>query len=105
MLRYKEKDILRIAKRINNGRRQYLLVNPHQAKHIPVAPSKALRMMASLGEVVSEKYNDARLVIGFAETATAIGAVVAKSISDDCLYIHTTRENVNKTVQYVYFTE
>lgn len=105
MLRYKEKDILRIAKRINNGKRPYLLVNPLQAKHIPVTPSKALQMMASLGEAVAEKYTDARLVIGFAETATAIGAVVAKSISDDCLYIHTTRETVNTTMQYVYFTE
>lgn len=105
MLRYKEKNILRIAKRINNGRRPYLLVNPLQAKHVPVAPSKALQMMASLGEVVAKKYNSARLVIGFAETATAIGAVVAKSISDDCLYIHTTRENVNTTMEYVYFTE
>lgn len=105
MLRYKEKDILRIAKRINNGRRPYLLVNPLQAKHIPVAPSEALQMMASLGEVVAENYSEARLVIGFAETATAIGAVVAKTISDECLYIHTTRENVRTAKQYIYFTE
>ena len=105
MLEYKEKDILRIAKRINNGRRPYLLINPLQAKHIPVAPSKALHMMESLGVIVAKKYNDARLVIGFAETATAIGAVVAKSISDECLYIQTTRENVNTAIQYVYFTE
>lgn len=105
MLRYKEKDILRIAKRINNGRRPYLLVNPLQAKHIPVAPSKALQMMTSLGRLVAEKYSEARLVIGFAETATAIGAVVAKAISDECLYIHTTRENVNAAEHYVYFTE
>lgn len=105
MLRYKEKDIIRIAKRINNGRRPYLLVNPLQAKHIPVAPSKAFQMMTSLGEVVAEKYSDARLVIGFAETATALGAVVAKSISNECLYIHTTREMVKSAEQYVYFTE
>lgn len=38
MIRYQEKDILRIAKRINNSRRPYLLVNPLQAKHIPVSP-------------------------------------------------------------------
>lgn len=105
MIRYQEKDILRIAKRINNSRRPYLLVNPLQAKHIPVSPSTALQMMTSLGELVAAKYGDARLVIGFAETATAIGAVVAKTISDECLYIHTTRENVTAVKDYILFTE
>ena len=101
MIRYQEKDILRIAKRINNSRRPYLLVNPLQAKHIPVSPSTALQMMTSLGELVAAKYGDARLVIGFAETATAIGAVVAKTISDECLYIHTTREIVTDVKDYI----
>lgn len=105
MLRYQENDILRIAKRINNSKRPYLLVNPLQAKHIPVSPSEALQMMTSLGELVAAKYGDARLVIGFAETATAIGAVVAKTISDECLYIHTTREIVKNARDYVLFTE
>lgn len=105
MVKYQENDILRIAKRIKNNRRPYLLVNPLQAKHIPVSPSKALQMMKSLGLLVKEKFSEARLVIGFAETATAIGAVVAKTISDDCLYIHTTRETVKGTKNYVYFTE
>ena len=105
MLRYKERDIIRIAKRVNNSKRPYLLVNPLQAKHMPVAPSKALQLMTSLGEAVAEKYGDARLVIGFAETATAIGAVVAKSISDECSYIHTTRENVKTAKEYICFLE
>lgn len=105
MRRYKEKDILRLAKRINNSKRSYLLVNPLQAKHIPVSPSDALQMMTSLGELVSERYGDARLVIGFAETATAIGAVVAKSISDECTFIHTTREKAVGANNYVFFTE
>ena len=105
MLRYKETDILRLAKRINNSKRSYLLVNPLQAKHIPVSPSNALRMMTSLGELVSERYGDARLVIGFAETATAIGAVVAKTISDECTFIHTTREKAVGANNYVFFTE
>ena len=33
------------------------------------------------------------MVIGFAETATAVGAIVAKNLSDECFYLHTTREN------------
>ena len=90
-LKLSENDLIRIAKRLNNNRRTYLLVNPLQAKHIPVSPSKALQMMTRLGELVSSKYNDSRLVVGFAETATAIGAVVAKELSDDCMFLHTTR--------------
>ena len=90
---YTAENVLRVAKRFNNTRRSYLLVNPLQGKHLPVKPSSALEMMNALGKAVAEKFSSARLVIGFAETATAIGAIVAKSISDDCFYIQTTREN------------
>ena len=71
---YTAADTLRIAKRYNNPKRSYLLVNPLQAKHIPVSPAAALEMMGALGDQVAAKYPEARLVIGFAETATAIGA-------------------------------
>jgi len=105
MIKYQENDILRIAKRIRNNKRPYLLVNPLQAKHIPVSPSGALQMMEALGHLVAEKFGEARLVIGFAETATAIGAVVAKTISDECMYMHTTRESVQGAGDYVFFNE
>lgn len=68
---YTAADTLRIAKRYNNPKRSYLLVNPLQAKHIPVSPAAALEMMGALGDQVAAKYPEARLVIGFAETATA----------------------------------
>lgn len=93
MKTYTEEDLLRVAKRFNNTRRNYLLVNPLQGKHLPTSPTAALEMMNALGLKVAEKFPSARLVIGFAETATAIGAVVAKNLSDDCFYIQTTREN------------
>ncbi len=86
-------DVFRVAKRFNNSRRNYLLVNPLQGKHLPTKPSAALEMMNALGERVAQNFPDGRLVIGFAETATAIGAVVAKNLSDDCFYLQTTREN------------
>ena len=89
---YTAADTLRIAKRYNNPKRSYLLVNPLQAKHIPVSPAAALEMMGALGDQVAAKYPEARLVIGFAETATAIGAAVAARLGPDCLYVHTTRE-------------
>ena len=90
---YTVNDIFTVAKRLNNARRNYLLVNPLQGKHLPTKPSAALEMMNALGKKVAEKFPKARLVIGFAETATAIGAVVAKNLSDDCFYLQTTREN------------
>lgn len=86
---YTAADTLRIAKRYNNPKRSYLLVNPLQAKHIPVSPAAALEMMGALGDQVAAKYPEARLVIGFAETATAIGAAVAARLGPDCLYVHT----------------
>ncbi len=94
---FKSDDVLRVAKRFNNTRRKFLLVNPLQGKHLPTKPSDALEMMNSLGELVAEKFSSARLVIGFAETATAIGAIVAKNLSDDCFYLQTTRENFSGT--------
>lgn len=78
---------------MNNSRRNYLLVNPLQGKHLPVKPFDALNMMNALGIKVAEKFSSARLVIGFAETATAIGAIVAKNLSEECFYLQTTREN------------
>ena len=68
-------------------------MNPLQAKHIPVSPHTALDMMRALGEKVAARYPAAKLVIGFAETATAIGAVVAETLGADCAYITTTREH------------
>ena len=75
---YTPENTLRIAKRFNNAKRTYLLVNPLQAKHIPVSPTASLEMMEALGRQLAEQYPAARLVIGFAETATAIGAARLK---------------------------
>lgn len=85
-------DVIRIAKRYNNNKRKYLLVNTVQAKHIPVSPSVSVKMMRKLGQGLAEKYPDTKLVVGFAETATAIGAVVAECFGEECMYIQTTRE-------------
>lgn len=89
---YTAADTLRVAKRYQNPKRSYLLVNPLQAKHIPVSPAASLDMMAALGAQVAAAHPEARLVIGFAETATAIGAAVAAGLGPDCVYLHTTRE-------------
>lgn len=105
MNRYEPRELLRLAKRIGNRKRTYLLVNPLQGKHMPVEPGRALDMMSALGQLMAEKYPETRLVVGFAETATAIGAQVAACIGPRCRYIHTTREQINACQEWICFLE
>ena len=102
---YTESQLLRIAKRHNNARRSYLLVNPLQAKHMAVRPSMALDMMRCLGEKVARLAYRPKLLIAFAETATAIGGVVANSLGEDCMYLATTRESLPEEEQLIFFEE
>lgn len=100
---YTERDLVRIAKRENNNKRKYLVVNRLQGKHIPVKPQEALALFRALADTLKGKYErDNLLVIGFAETATAIGAAVAVELGAD--YMQTTRESV-PDVEYLYFSE
>lgn len=99
----KEKDLVGIAKRENNNKRKYLVVNRLQAKHIPVSPGQALELFDDLAQIVKEAYGDEKmLLVGFAETATAIGARVAVVLNS--YYMQTTRESY-EGVQYLFFTE
>ena len=104
-MEYTQSQSLRIAKRFRNAKRSYLLVNPLQAKHLPVSPSQALDMMETLGERLRAEFPFAKLVIGFAETATAIGAAVAHCLGADCHYLQTTRETVPTGQNWMLFLE
>lgn len=100
---YTEQQLARIAKRENNNKRSYLVVNPLQGKHVPVSPTKALEMFETLAKQVGAAYKEERLLlIGFAETATAIGAALAAKLN--CNYMQTTREDI-EGVEYLYFEE
>lgn len=100
---YTEKELVRIAKRENNAKRNYLVVNRLQGKHIPVEPQACLAMFDELAAAVANAYEgEALLLVGFAETATAIGARMAAGMG--CYYIQTTREDAGD-VEYLYFTE
>lgn len=102
-MQYLEKDLVSIAKRENNTKRNYLVVDPLQGKHIPVAPSKALALFKELASKVQSEYKREKILfVGFAETATAIGAQVA--ICAEGLYIQTTRESI-PNVEYLFFSE
>ena len=100
---YTETQLVRIAKRENNSKRAYLVVNKDQGKHIPVSPNKAFAMFDALAEKLQSAYpKESLLLIGFAETATAIGARLAIRLHTD--YIQTTREQI-AGVSYLFFSE
>ena len=102
-MEYQERDLVKIAKRENNTKRNYLVVDPLQGKHVPVTPSAALNLFKNLAEMLRGKYEGERLLlIGFAETATAIGAQAAITLGTK--YIQTTRE-VIPDVSYLFFSE
>ena len=102
---YTADDVFALARRRHNTKRTYLLINPLQAKHIPVRPSAALGMMGCLGKRIAEKVPGASLVIGFAETATAVAAAAAERLSPGCGYIHTTRESLSSGGERIVFLE
>lgn len=100
---YTENDLVRVAKRENNTKRAYLVVNRLQAKHVPVRPGRAIALFDRLAELVEQAYGEEPLLlIGFAETATAIGARLA--IRLDSYYMQTTRET-EEGAAYIYFEE
>ncbi len=102
---FKLEDLITVAKRENNTKRKYLYVNPVQGKHIPVSPSASMSLFSDLTEKIEERYPDERLLlIGFAETATAIGASIAYRSSNVEYYMNTSREEICGA-EYLFFTE
>lgn len=99
---YTENNLVRIAKRENNKKRNYLVVNPLQGKHIPVSPRKALDVFSELAKLLEVYRSERILIVGFAETATAIGAQAAIVLGAD--YIQTTREDMGNAACF-YFSE
>ncbi len=101
---YTEEQIVRIAKRENNNKRNYLVVNALQGKHIPVSGEKSLKMFNTLAQKVKTtcSKDEKLLLIGFCETATAIGSALAIYLRS--FYMQTTRETI-ENVEYLYFSE
>lgn len=96
---FEREQLVRTAVRENNTKRPYLLVNPSQGKHVPVAPETALAVFSTLAQQVQEQVGttDPVLVIAFAETATAIGAAVAAKLQNPTWFMQTTREVASQT--------
>ncbi|WP_209020709.1 phosphoribosyltransferase family protein [Nocardioides sp. 1609] len=74
-----------------NPKRAHLIVSNVLAKHVPVAPSLARRHGAELGARAEQALDGVRpdLVVGYAETATGLGHLVADALGSTTL--HSTR--------------
>lgn len=95
---------IKIGKRENNNKRGFLIVNPYLGKHIAECPVKVFGMFDNVAKLFPKNWNPKRtLVIGFAETATALGLYYA--CENQCLYMQTTRETVPGQHTYLYFSE
>lgn len=99
-------DYFLMAVRKNNKKRNFLFVSQLLGKHIPILPQVLFNACAKLTEkyaidknLKSDEKNrwhchEQTLVIGFAETATAMGHAVFDAFGDNCNYVHTTRNKV-----------
>lgn len=104
---YAPSEIVNICKRKNNLKRDFLFVNSLQGKHIHVEPSKTFALFDELVlEILSSVDSSEKVVvIGFAETATAIGHYIASSLPNCIYYMQTTREPIPYATSLLEFKE
>lgn len=95
-----------LARRENNPLREHIIVNTLQGKHFPGDPARCIPLMEELGRRVSAdgRAEKTTVVIAFAETATAIGAVVS-GFFHDCFFVTTTRERLPDWATAISFEE
>lgn len=108
--KYRIEDMITLAERDGNKKRKYLLLNKLQAKYLPVDPIITIDMFDELFHQLDIDFTGKRVaVVGFAETATAIGSRVAEDIyreyCNDVCIIPTTRELLNSTCKTEFLEE
>lgn len=94
-------ELISVCKRENNSKRDFIFVNRYQGKHVPARPQDILQLFETLRITISKdsRWNRKEnvCIIGFAETATAIGNYIADNIPNkNYYYLQTTREKSNK---------
>ena len=101
-------DVVKMAKRHNNPKRDFLFVNALLGKHIAVSGMEAIKMHQSLGDEVYQLFfrkgwvDKKVLLVGFAETATALAQSLMlyalrqkeKFPLNVVAYTQTTREKI-----------
>lgn len=90
-----------VCKRENNAKRDFLFVERYQGKHVPARPKDILYLFEQLRVTIAKdsRWNRKEnvCIIGFAETATAIGHYIADKIPNkNYYYLQTTREKSDK---------
>ncbi len=102
---FSDSELVQMVKRENNSKRNYLLVNSLQAKHVPADPLRTVSLFRQLAQEVKRSTGTEKvLFIGFAETATAVGAAVSSEF-EGAYYIHTTRECISGSELIAEFRE
>ena len=81
-----------------NPRRAHLLVSRVLGKHLPVDPAVALTASADLAARVREVMPEPALVLGYAETATALGQAVAAELPGAQCVLSTRRPGAESIV-------
>lgn len=82
-----------LAKRENNNKRGFLIVNPYLGKHVAMNPANIFKMFDEVADLVPNNIvPEKTLVIGFAETATALG--IHYAVKNHTYFVQTTREKV-----------
>jgi hypothetical protein len=96
-------DLFSMAVRKNNSKRNFLFVSKVLAKHIPVQPNILFDACRQLVDLYNRKRSlhinidnrlvckESTLIIGFAETATAMGHGIFDQFDGEVFYVHTTR--------------
>lgn len=103
---YEMRNIITVEHRSNNPKRDYLFCNKVQAKHIPANPMATITAFDALAcKVINELKDHKVVVVGFAETATAIGAYISKNMKNCVYHMQTTRENCSNSIKLIEFQE
>ena len=100
-------DVITVAHRSNNKKRDFLFVNKWQGKHIPANPVCTEFMLYQLVELCKKKIpmDKKVLVVGFAETATLIGSQIADNLPNCVYYVQTTHTKMIDLKSQIDFKE
>lgn len=105
-------EIISICKRFSNKKRDFLFVNKIQAKHIPTKYKDFANLTVKLYNCIEKSFHPHGniLIIGFAETATALSSAImhqacldTNHANDHIWYVQTTRHHLNR--DYITFSE
>lgn len=108
------KDMICVESRSNNPKRDFLFVNRYQGKHIPTKIRDYTKFISALTNKIIEETGGRKdiMVIGFAETATALAQEIWYGIETNGYYMQTTREKAedmgsigNGTIKIIEFKE